>query len=135
MLFSSILTLVPNIVDQFEYQFTGLYVLTHSTSLDSFEVSLSVISFINYVVFCGLLMLYVSNKDFITLLISMELIAIGSFMYVVIFSNILGSCAGHIYSLFLLTLMVVEAAVSLSLIIKFFTVKKSIYIEAATDVF
>lgn len=128
---TNILATIP---EHFEYQFKSLFVLLQSTDLDSFEVAVVVLSFTNYIAVCGMLMIYMSNKDFITLLVSIELVSISAFLYNLIFSILLGSCVGQIYSLFILTLMVVEASVGLALIIKFFSIKKSIHIDSATDV-
>lgn len=111
------------------------FVFTNSQFLDNLDIIILLLSFINYVILTGLFIMFIVKKDFISMAVTLEVITLGIFLFYVVGSLFFGSCTGQIYSLFVLTLMVSEAAVGLSIIVRFFRIKQSIHVESATDVY
>lgn len=131
-------SIINNNLTLFLEQSDGLlceFLFIQSSFLDNLNITNTVLMFINYIAVISFFSMCVVKKDFITMSIFIEVTTLSIFLYYVVGSLIFGLCVGQIYSLFVLTLMVIEAAVGLSIIVKFFKNKGSIYIDTATDVF
>lgn len=75
---------------------------------------------------CGLLGLVINRKNIVIMLISVELLILGTNLNFVIFSIYLDDLAGQIYSILLLALAAAESSIGLSILISYFRTKGNI---------
>lgn len=85
--------------------------------------------FLNLFIYsCGLLGLAINRKNIVIMLISIELLILGTNLNFVIFSIYLDDLAGQIYSILLLALAAAESSIGLSILISYFRTKGNISI-------
>ena len=77
---------------------------------------------------CGLIGLTINRKNIVIMLISIELLILGTNLNFVIFSVYLDELSGQIYSIFLLALAAAESSIGLSILISYFRSKGNISI-------
>ena len=81
-----------------------------------------------FIFFCGLVGLTINRKNIVIMLISIELLILGTNLNFVIFSIYLDELAGQIYSIFLLALAAAESSIGLAILISYFRSKGNISI-------
>mgnify|MGYP001193393097 FL=1 len=77
----------------------------------------------------GLVGIFLNKKNLIILLMSIELIFLSANINFVAFSFLYQNLVGQIFVFFILTISAAEAAVGLAIIVIFFRLKDSIYID------
>ena len=93
-------------------------------------LSYLLIGFILFV--CGIIVM-ISRKNIIAILLGIELILNASALNFVAYSRfVTNNIDGHIFSLFIIIVAAAEAAVGLSIVIRFFQVRESAHIDDAT---
>ena len=75
---------------------------------------------------CGI---FINKKNIITILMSIELILLSVNINFIAFSYKLNDIAGHIFSIFILTVAAAEAAIGLAILVAFFRNKNTINVE------
>jgi len=81
-----------------------------------------------FIYFCGLLGLVINRKNIVIMLISIELLILGTNLNFIIFSIFLDDLSGQIYSILLLALAAAESSIGLSILISYFRTKGNISI-------
>ena len=81
-----------------------------------------------FVYFCGLIGLTINRKNIVVMLISIELLILGSNLNFIIFSLFLDDVLGQIYSILLLALAAAESSIGLSILVSYFRTKGNISI-------
>ncbi len=82
---------------------------------------------------CGI-MVMIARKNIIAVLLGIELILNASALNFVAYSRfVTNNLDGHIMSLFIIVVAAAEAAVGLSIVIRFFQVRESIHLDDATQ--
>lgn len=81
-----------------------------------------------FVYSCGLIGLTINKKNIVIMLISIELLILGTNLNFVIFSIFLDDLSGQIYSILLLALAAAESSIGLSILISYFRRKGNIAI-------
>jgi len=91
---------------------------------------------INYVLtvlvvlfFIGILGLVLNRKNILITLMALELILLGVNLNFVVFSVYLDDIVGQIFVLFILTIAATESSIGLALLMVYFKLKNSIYME------
>ena len=88
------------------------------------------IAFILFI--CGIVVM-ISRKNIIAILLGIELILNASALNFVAYTRfVTNNIDGHIFSLFIIIVAAAEAAVGLSIVIRYFQVKESAHIDDAT---
>lgn len=77
----------------------------------------------------GIVGIFVNRKNFIVILMSIELILLAVCVNFVAFSYLFGDITGQIFTLFILAVAAAEAAVGLALVTIFFRLTGSINVE------
>jgi len=77
---------------------------------------------------CGLIGLIINRKNIVIMLISLELLILGTNLNFVVFSIFLDDLVGQIYSILLLALAAAESSIGLSILISYFRAKGNISI-------
>jgi len=85
--------------------------------------------FLNLFIYsCGLLGLAINRKNIVIMLISVELLVLGTNLNFIIFSIYLDDITGQVYSVLLLALAAAESSIGLSILISYFRTKGNISI-------
>ena len=79
----------------------------------------------------GVFGIFINRKNVITILMSIELILLSVSINLVAFSAYSSDLTGQIFSLFILTVAAAEAAIGLAIIVCFYRLRNSIFIEDA----
>ena len=77
----------------------------------------------------GIFGLFLNRKNVIILLMSIELMLLAVNINLVAFSSFLGDLTGQVFTLFVLTVAVAEAAIGLAILVCFFRNRGSIAVE------
>ena len=73
--------------------------------------------------FCGVLGIFITRKNIIIILISIELMLLAVNFNFVIFSVILKDVLGQVFTLFIITLAGAEASIGLAILIIFYRIR------------
>lgn len=73
--------------------------------------------------FCGILGIFITRKNIIIILISIELMLLAINFNFVIFSIILKDILGQVFTLFIITLAGAEASIGLAILIIFYRIR------------
>jgi NADH-quinone oxidoreductase subunit K len=97
-------------------------------------MSLTSYLLISFVLFlCGITVM-IAKKNIIAVLLGIELILNAAALNFVAYSRyVTQNLDGHIVSLFIIVVAAAEAAVGLSIVIRFFQVRESIHLDDATQ--
>jgi NADH-quinone oxidoreductase subunit K len=97
-------------------------------------MSLTSYLLISFVLFlCGIIVM-IAKKNIIAVLLGIELILNAAALNFVAYSRyVTQNLDGHIVSLFIIVVAAAEAAVGLSIVIRFFQVRESIHLDDATQ--
>ena len=79
----------------------------------------------------GVFGIFLNRKNVIIILMSIEVILASVNINFVVFSSYLGDLAGQVFAMFILTVAAAEAAIGLAIIVCFFRLRGSIFIEDA----
>jgi NADH-quinone oxidoreductase subunit K len=82
-----------------------------------------------YLFFIGLLGVILSKKNFLVLMLGLELMFFGNIYIFIVFSSELCDVNGQLYSLVLLILIASESVIGLSLIYLSFKTNRGLYVE------
>ena len=77
----------------------------------------------------GVFGIFINRKNFITILMSIELILLSVSINLVAFSAYSADLSGQIFSLFILTVAAAEAAIGLAILVVYFRNRGSIAVE------
>lgn len=93
-----------------------------------------VIAVIFFVFSLGLVGVFVSSRNIIGILLSIELMILSVVMNFIIFASFLNDPSGVIFVLFILTAAASESAVALAIVVHYFKEKNNIELEDATSI-
>ena len=79
----------------------------------------------------GVFGIFINRKNVIIILMSIELILASVNINFVVFSSYLGDLVGQVFAMFILTVAAAEAAIGLAIIVCFYRLRKTIFIEDA----
>ena len=79
----------------------------------------------------GVFGIFLNRKNVIIILMSIELILASVNIHVVVWSSYLGDLVGQVFARFILTVAAAEAAIGLAIIVCFYRLRNSIFIEDA----
>jgi NADH-quinone oxidoreductase subunit K len=79
----------------------------------------------------GVFGIFVNRKNIIIILMSIELILASVNINFVVFSSYLGDLVGQVFAMFILTVAAAEAAIGLAILVCFYRLRGSIFIEDA----
>ena len=79
----------------------------------------------------GVFGIFLNRKNVIIILMSIELILASVNINFVVFSAYLGDLVGQVFAMFILTVAAAEAAIGLAILVCFYRLRKSIFIEDA----
>ena len=79
----------------------------------------------------GIIGIFLNRKNIIVILMSIELILLAVNINLVSFSMYLGDLTGQVFTLFILTVAAAEAAIGLAILVCFYRLRNSIFIEDA----
>ena len=79
----------------------------------------------------GVIGIFLNRKNVIIILMSIEIILLAVNINLVSFSYFLNDLTGQIFSLFVLTVAAAEAAIGLAILVCFYRLRNSIFIEDA----
>ena len=79
----------------------------------------------------GVVGIFLNRKNVIIMLMSIELILASVNINFVVFSSYLGDLVGQVFAMFILTVAAAEAAIGLAIIVCFYRLRNSIFIEDA----
>ena len=79
----------------------------------------------------GIIGIFLNRKNVIIILMSIELILASVNINFVVFSAYLGDLVGQVFAMFILTVAAAEAAIGLAIIVCFYRLRNSIFIEDA----
>ena len=79
----------------------------------------------------ALVMKRLNRKNIIIILMSIELILASVNINFVVFSSYLGDLVGQVFTMFILTVAAAEAAIGLAILVCFYRLRNSIFIEDA----
>ena len=79
----------------------------------------------------GVFGIFLNRKNVIIILMSIELILASVNINFVVFSSYLGDLVGQVFAMFILTVAAAEAAIGLSILVCFYRLRNSIFIEDA----
>ena len=79
----------------------------------------------------GLIGIFLNRKNVIIILMSIELILASVNINFVVFSAYLGDLVGQVFAMFILTVAAAEAAIGLAILVCFYRLRNSIFIEDA----
>ena len=79
----------------------------------------------------GVFGIFINRKNVIIILMSIELILASVNINFVVFSSYLGDLVGQVFAMFILTVAAAEAAIGLAIIVCFYRLRGSIFIEDA----
>ena len=97
-----------------------------------FEVSLGHYLTLGAIIFTiGVIGIFLNRKNVIVILMSIELILLAVNINLVSFSMYLGDLTGQVFTLFILTVAAAEAAIGLAILVCFYRLRNSIFIEDA----
>ena len=77
----------------------------------------------------GVFGIFLTRKNVIVILMSVELILLAVNLNLVAFSHFLGDLVGQVFALFVLTVAAAEAAIGLAILVAFFRNRGSIAVE------
>ena len=96
------------------------------------DISLSHYLSVSAVLFVfGVFGIFINRKNVIIILMSIELILASVNINFVVFSSYLGDLVGQVFAMFILTVAAAEAAIGLAIIVCFYRLRNSIFIEDA----
>lgn len=72
---------------------------------------------------CGVLGIFLTRKNIIIILVSIELMLLAVNFNFIVFSILLGDLLGQVYPIFVLTLAGAEAAIGLAILILFYRIR------------
>ena len=79
----------------------------------------------------GVFGIFLNRKNIIIILMSIELILASVNINFVVFSSYLGDLVGQVFAMFILTVAAAEAAIGLAILVCFYSLRNSIFIEDA----
>ena len=79
----------------------------------------------------GVFGIFLNRKNIIIILMSIELILASVNINFVVFSSYLGDLVGQVFAMFILTVAAAEAAIGLAILVCFYRLRSSIFIEDA----
>ena len=79
----------------------------------------------------GVFGIFLNRKNIIIILMSIELILASVNINFVVFSSYLGDLVGQVFAMFILTVAAAEAAIGLAILVCFYRLRNSIFIEDA----
>jgi NADH-quinone oxidoreductase subunit K len=79
----------------------------------------------------GVFGIFLNRKNIIIILMSIELILASVNINFVVFSSYLGDLVGQVFAMFILTVAAAEAAIGLAILVCFYRLRGSIFIEDA----
>jgi NADH-quinone oxidoreductase subunit K len=79
----------------------------------------------------GVFGIFLNRKNIIIILMSIELILASVNINFVVFSSYLGDLVGQVFAMFILTVAAAEAAIGLAILVSFYRLRNSIFIEDA----
>ena len=79
----------------------------------------------------GVFGIFLNRKNVIIILMSIELILASVNINFVVFSSYLGDLVGQVFAMFILTVAAAEAAIGLAILVCFYRLRHSIFIEDA----
>jgi NADH-quinone oxidoreductase subunit K len=79
----------------------------------------------------GVFGIFINRKNIIIILMSIELILASVNINFVVFSSYLGDLVGQVFAMFILTVAAAEAAIGLAILVCFYRLRGSIFIEDA----
>ena len=79
----------------------------------------------------GVVGIFLNRKNVIIMLMSIELILASVNINFVVFSSYLGDLVGQVFAMFILTVAAAEAAIGLAILVCFYRLRNSIFIEDA----
>ena len=79
----------------------------------------------------GIIGIFLNRKNIIIILMSIELILASVNINFVVFSSYLGDLVGQVFAMFILTVAAAEAAIGLAILVCFYRLRNSIFIEDA----
>ena len=79
----------------------------------------------------GVFGIFLNRKNIIIILMSIELILASVNINFVVFSSYLGDLVGQVFAMFILTVAAGEAAIGLAIVVCFYRLRVSIFIEDA----
>ena len=79
----------------------------------------------------GVIGIFLNRKNIIIILMSIELILASVNINFVVFSSYLGDLVGQVFAMFILTVAAAEAAIGLAILVCFYRLRNSIFIEDA----
>ena len=79
----------------------------------------------------GVVGIFLNRKNIIIILMSIELILASVNINFVVFSSYLGDLVGQVFAMFILTVAAAEAAIGLAILVCFYRLRNSIFIEDA----
>ena len=79
----------------------------------------------------GVFGIFINRKNVIIILMSIELILASVNINFVVFSSYLGDLVGQVFAMFILTVAAAEAAIGLAIIVCFYRLRNSSFIEDA----
>ena len=79
----------------------------------------------------GVFGIFLNRKNVIIILMSIELILASVNINFVVFSSYLGDLVGQVFAMFILTVAAAEAAIGLAILVCFYRLRNSIFIEDA----
>ena len=79
----------------------------------------------------GVFGIFLNRKNIIMILMSIELILASVNINFVVFSSYLGDLVGQVFAMFILTVAAAEAAIGLAILVCFYRLRGSIFIEDA----
>jgi NADH-quinone oxidoreductase subunit K len=74
----------------------------------------------------GILGIFVTRKNIIVILMSLELMLLSANVNFIVYSVYLNEVTGHIFSLFILTVAAAESAIGLALVVAYFRVRGTV---------
>ena len=97
-------------------------------------ISLASYLTISLILFCIGLIVIMARKNIVAILLGIELILNAAALNFVAYSKfVTHNLEGHIFPLFIIVVAAAEAAVGLSIVIRFFQLKETIHIDEATQ--
>ena len=97
-------------------------------------ISLASYLVISLILFCIGLVIMMARKNIVAILLGIELILNAAALNFVAYSKfVTHNLEGHIFPLFIIVVAAAEAAVGLSIVIRFFQMKETIHIDEATE--
>ena len=97
-------------------------------------VSLTSYLIISLVLFSAGIIMMIARKNIVAILLGIELVLNAAALNFVAYSKfVTNNLDGHIFPLFIIVVAAAEAAVGLSIVIRFFQLKETIHIDEATQ--